>query len=165
MKRLIVLICMLLPLGVFSQETKIAVVNFNEVFSMMPENDAVETQLAALSAQYSNDLQSMQADLNAKSEEYTKIQDTLPDNLKQRRQEEMQGLYERIQTLYTAAQQDIDQKRTELMAPIEEKLTKTIQEVGTEQGYTLIMNAQIMLYVSPSAIDATQLVKTKLGLK
>jgi len=165
MKKIIVLMCMFLPFGVFSQEAKIAVVNAAEIFNMMPELDDVDNQLAILSTQYQNDLQSMQADLTAKNDEYIKIQETLPENLKLRRQEEMQQIYERIQNLYTVAQQDIEQKRIELMEPIEEKITKAIQEVGAEQGYTFIMNNQMMLYVSPSAIDATQLVKTKLGLR
>jgi len=165
MKKLIVLMCVLLPMGVFSQEAKIAVVNAAEVFNLMPELENVETQLAALSSQYQNDLQIMQDEYKIKMEEYMKLPENLAENLKLRRQQEIQDLENRIQTLYTVAQQDMEQKQTELYAPVQEKLQKAIQDVGAEQGYTYIMNNQMMLYVGPSAIDATQLVKTKLGLK
>jgi len=165
MKKLIVLMCMILPLGVFAQEVKIAVVNAAEVFNMMPENDEVEKQLAALSSQYQADLQTMQNEMNVKYEEYMKLPETLAENLKLRRQQELQDLQERIQNLYTIAQQDMEQKQTELFAPIQEKLQKAIQDVGAEQGYLFIFNNQTMLYISPSAIDATPLVKAKLGLK
>ena len=36
MKQLLVLLCMLLPLGVFAQEVKIAYVNTQDVFIAMP---------------------------------------------------------------------------------------------------------------------------------
>ena len=167
MKKIIVLICMLLPLGVFAQEAKIAVINAAEIFNMMPENDAVEKELAELSSQYQSDLQSMQNDLNVKYEEYMKLPETLAENLRVRRQTEIQDLQDRIQNLYTIAQQDMEQKQAELFAPIQEKLQKAIQDVSVEQGYTLVFNRldQILLYVGPSAIDATPLVKTKLGLR
>ena len=167
MKKLIVLMCMLLPLGVFSQEVKIAVVNFAEVFNMMPELDDAETQFASFRAQYEKDLQDMQNDLNAKNEEYIRLQDSLPENLKLRREQDMQQLYERMQTFYSMFQQDAEQKQAELYAPIQEKLQKAIEEVSAEQGYTLVFNRldQILLYIGPSALDATPLVKAKLGLR
>ena len=51
MKKLIVLIFMLLPLGVFAQD-KIAIVNTADIFNIMPEVSAVEKQLATLNEQY-----------------------------------------------------------------------------------------------------------------
>ena len=165
MKKLIVLICMILPLGVFSQEVKIAVVNAAEVFNMMPELTEVESQLGALGAQYQNDLQSLQNDFNTKYEEYMKLRDSLPENLRMRREEELQQIQERSQSLLAVAHQDMEQKRMELSAPVEEKLSKAIQEIGAEQGYTFILNAQVLLYTGPSAVDATPLVKAKLGLR
>jgi outer membrane protein len=164
MKKLIVLLIMFLPLGVFSQEVKIAVVNAGEVFNMMPEQMAAQTQLAAFSEQYQKDLQDMDTEYTAKYEEYMKLQDTLTENLKLRRQQEIQDLSSRIQNFYTVAQQDIEQKQAELLAPIQEKLQKTIEEVGKEQGYTIILNPAALLYQG-TAIDATPLVKAKLGLR
>ena len=167
MKKFIVLMCMLLPVGVFSQEVKIAIVNANEVFSLMPENDEVEKKLAALSAEYQADLESMTNEHKMKYEEYIKLQDSLNDNLKLRRQQELTELEGRIQNLYTIAQQDMEQKQTELYAPMQEKLQNAIKAVGDEQGYTMIFNRldQILLYIGTSAIDATPLVKAKLGLR
>ena len=163
MKKLIVLLIMLLPLGVFAQEVKFAVVNANEVFEMMPELDAAETQIASLRAQYQKDLQDMDTELNTKYEEYMKLQETLAENLKLRRQQELQDLQNRIQNLYTVAQQDVEQKTSEVLAPIQEKLQKAIEEVGKEQGYTII-NPAALLYKG-NMVDLTPMVKAKLGLK
>ena len=167
MKKLIVLLIMLLPLGVFAQEAKIAIVNANEIFELMPELAGAETQIASLSEQYQKHLQDMQDEYKVKYEEYMKLQDTLAENLKLRRQQELQDLENRMQNLYASAQQDIEQKRSEVLAPIQEKLQKAIEEVGKEQGYSIILNRidQVLLYVGNSAIDATPLVKAKLGLR
>lgn len=156
---------MILPLGVFSQEVKIAVVNYSEIIPLMPEYSEAETKLAEFNLQYQNDLQSIQDEFNAKLDEYQKLPETSPENIKLRRQQELDQIQERGQNVYAMYQQDLEQKQADLMAPIQEKLQKAIQDVSAEQGYTYVTNTQIMLYIGPSAIDATPLVKAKLGLK
>jgi len=42
---------------------------------------------------------------------------------------------------------------------------KAIDSVGEENGYTCIMNPQVLLYKGKGVIDATDKVKAKLGLK
>ena len=44
-------------------------------------------------------------------------------------------------------------------------MADAIKAVGAEQGYTYIIDPQVLLYTGPNAIDATPMVKTKLGLK
>jgi outer membrane protein len=140
MKKLIVLLFMLLPAGLFSQEVKIAVVNASEVFNMMPELTEAETQFANFSAQYQNDINAMQEEYTMKYQEYMKIQDTLTENLKLRRQEEIQNLGTRIENFYQVFQEDSEKERVKLMTPIQEKLQKAIKDVGDEQGYTVVFD-------------------------
>ena len=61
----------------------------------------------------------------------------------------------------------MSKKQQELLAPIQEKLRAAIKAVGDEKGYTYMLdnNPGIVLYTGNSAIDATPLVKAKLGLK
>ena len=165
MKKFIVILCVLLPLSVFSQELKIAYVNVNEVFNMMPELEEAETQFAAFMAQYESEINAMRDEYRLKVEEYMKVQETLAENLKQRREQEIIDLENRIQTTYMVYQEDRDQKQAELMAPIQEKIQIAIQAVGDEQGYTSVQDVRALLYVGRSAIDATELVKAKLGLR
>ena len=55
----------------------------------------------------------------------------------------------------------------EKMTPIYKKLDDAIKAVGDEKGYAYIIdnNPGIVLYTGNAAIDATPLVKAKLGLK
>ena len=60
MKKLLVLLCMLLPLGVFAQEVKIAFVNTQDVFMAMPEVSAMEKTMADVNEGYKKELKTMQ---------------------------------------------------------------------------------------------------------
>ena len=164
MKKLIVLIFMLLPLGVFAQD-KIAIVNTADIFNIMPEVSAVEKQLATLNEQYDKEFKTMQDEYTKKYSEYMSQQDSLTENIKLRRQQEIQDLETRIQNFVPVAQQEMQKKQQELYAPIQQKMQDAIKAVGDEKGYTYILNPQVLLYKGNDAVDATDFVKAKLGIK
>ena len=60
MKKLIVLLLMILPLGAIAQEVKIAFVKTQEVFMAMPEVSGMEKQMADLNEKYRVELKQMQ---------------------------------------------------------------------------------------------------------
>jgi outer membrane protein len=155
----------LIPLGICAQEVKIAIVNYGEVFNLMPEVSEVETKLAALNEQYEKDLKVMTDEYQKKYTDYMAQQDSLTENIKLRRQQEIQDLETRIQNYVPSARQDLEKQGEELYAPVREKLQNAIKAVGDEKGYTVIINPQALLYVGSTAVDATPFVKTKLGLK
>ena len=164
MKKLIVLIFMLLPLGVFAQD-KIAIVNTADIFNIMPEVSAVEKQLATLNEQYEKEFKTMQDEYTKKYSEYMSQQDSLTENIKLRRQQEIQDLETRIQNFVPVAQQEMQKKQQVLYAPIQQKMQDAIKAVGDEKGYTYILNPQVLLYKGNDAVDATDFVKAKLGIK
>lgn len=164
MKKLVALIFMLLPLGVFAQD-KIAIVNTADIFNIMPEVSAVEKQLATLNEQYEKEFKTMQDEYTKKYSEYMSQQDSLTENIKLRRQQEIQDLETRIQNFVPVAQQEMQKKQQELYAPIQQKMQDAIKAVGDEKGYTYILNPQVLLYKGNNAIDATDFVKAKLGIK
>ena len=51
-----------------------------------------------------------------------------------------------------------------LMAPIQQKIIEAIKKVGDAGGYTYVMEATMMLYSGPSAVDITAQVKKQLGI-
>ena len=165
MKKLTVLLFALLPLSICAQEVKIAIVNQAEIFNSMPELSVVETQLAKLNEEYEKELKIMTDEYQKKYADYVAQQDSLTENIKLRRQQELQDLESRIQNYVPVAKQDMEKKAQELYAPIQEKVMNAIKAVGEEKGYTVILHPQALLFVGASAIDATQFTKDKLGLK
>ncbi len=166
MKKIIVSILLLLPLGVMAQNMKIAVVNTQEVFNVMPEVSTLENEVVTMTKQYEDELKVMQDEYNRKYSELTAQGDTLTENIKKLRLQEIQDIEARIGNFVPMAQEAIQKKREELIIPIQEKINKAIKAVGDENSYTYILvnNPQIVLYSGSSAIDVTDKVKAKLGL-
>jgi len=164
MKKIIVSLMLLLPLCMAAQEIKIAYVNTNDIFMVMPEVTNMTSQLDALDKQTEDFLVSMQKEYQTKYTEYMQKQDSLPDNIKAMHIQEIEALRARIENYYESAQQDRQRKYEELLMPIQDKLQKAIDQVGEENGYTYIINPQALLYKGRSAVDATDKVKAKLGL-
>ena len=160
MKKLIIFLLMMLPLGVFAQESKIAIVNTQEVIQAMPEFANMQKQMADMEAKYKSEMQVMEDEYKKKYSDFVAQQDSLTENIKMRRMQELQDMEQRIQI----SQQDFQKKQGELFTPIQDKLKNAIKAVGDEKGYTYILDPQIVLYQGNAAVDATQFVKAKLGI-
>ena len=167
MKKIIVMMLLLLPLGLVAQEMKIAVVKVNDIYSQMPEVVAMQAEMEKQQQIYQKEMQSFDDDYNRKYQDFMTQQDSLPDNIAKIRLQELQQMQVRMENFQQFASQEIEKKSNELFAPIQEKLLKAIDQVGEENGYTYIFvhNPGIILYTGKSAIDATNQVKTKLGLR
>ena len=164
MKKLIIFLLMMLPLGVFAQEAKIAMVNTQEVIQAMSEFATMQKQMANMEAKYKNEMQVMQDEYNKKYSDFVAQQDSLTENIKMRRMQELQDMEQRTQNFIQISQQDLQKKQGELFTPIQDKLKNAIKAVGDEKGYTYILDPQIVLYQGNTAVDATQFVKAKLGI-
>ncbi len=163
MKKLFIILAMAMPMLASAQ--KVGHINTAELFQQMPEVNHVKQQIDSLSAQYETMLSSMQDEYKKKLEDYQKNQSTMTDAMRQIQEEDLYTMQQRIQTAYQTAEQDIQKKQQELLAPIHEKLTKAIQTVGEKEGYTYIYDAQALLYIAKDAHDVMAPVKAELGLK
>ncbi|RHJ93407.1 OmpH family outer membrane protein [Parabacteroides bouchesdurhonensis] len=164
MKKLIVLLLMILPLGAIAQEVKIAYVNTQEIFLGLPDASDMEKKIADLNEKYKLELQQMQDEFNKKYSDFVAQQDSLTENIKLRRMQEIEDIRGRMDNFMQVARQDMEKKQQELIQPIQEKIHKAINAVGEEKGYTYIIDPQVLLYTGPNAIDATPFVKAKLGI-
>ena len=166
MKKLIIFLLMILPLGVFAQEAKVAIVNSNEIMGAMPEIKAMQTELEQMNNKYVEEMKTMESEFQKKYSDYVAQQDSLTENIKLKRMQELEDLRTRVENFSQVAQQDMQKKQQELLAPIQDKLRNAIKTVGDEKGYAYIFdnNPVIVLYTGNAAIDATPLVKAKLGL-
>ena len=167
MKKLIVMIMLLLPLGIGAQEVKIAVVNQSEIYDLMPETTKMEAEIAAIMEMYATNYQKFNDEHNQKYADFYNKQDSLPENIKVSIQQDLLHLQDLMQNLEQSAYQEREAKYAELFAPIQAKMQKAIDQVGEENGYSLILilDPRIVLYMGKSTINATDMVKAKLGLK
>jgi outer membrane protein len=164
MKNLIVSVLLLLPLGLAAQEMKIAVVNSQEVFNLLPELSDVEKEMSTFAKQYQDLMTGMEEEYNRKYSDLTSKGDTLTENIRVLRIQEIEEMRTRMENFVPMAREEISKKQNELIAPLNEKIRKAIAEVGEENGYAYVLAPEVLLYMGSSAIDATDKVKAKLGL-
>lgn len=153
------------PIAAFAQ--KFGHVNAQEIIQVMPDYTKAKNEIDALQKQYEDDLKSMQDELTKKSQAYEKEQATLPDNIKQRREQELQEMYQKIQQSYQDNQQALAKASQEKRQAITTKVIDAIKQVGQAGGYVYIMDvAGGVPYISTTlSTDVTADVKAKLGLK
>ena len=164
-KKLIAMLIFMAPLALFAQ--KFGHLNSADIIQMMPEYKTAQTEIQNLEKQISNELQMMESELAKKSEAYEKEKATLPANIQQRREQELQDIYARMQQYYQESQQQLAQASQEKMAMLTEKITKAIKEVGVAGGYLYIFDvASGIPYIRETlSTDVTADVKAKLGIK
>ena len=131
----------------------------------MPEVAQVKLKMDTINAQYESQLTSMQEEFQKKLQDYQSQEATMADAVKQIRQQELQEMQQRIQLFYQTAEQDIQKKQQELLAPVHEKMSKAIKAVGEREGYTYIFDSAAMVHIGTDATDATPAVKKELGIK
>lgn len=167
MKKLIIFLLMILPLGAIAQEAKVAIVNSNEIMAIMPEVAAMQETMKQMNDKYAAEMKTMEDEYQKKYSDFVAQQDSMTENIKVRRMQELQDIEQRVQNFMQVAQQDMQKKQQELVNPIQDKVRVAIKAVGDEKGYAYIFdnNPGIVLYTGNAAIDATPLVKAKLGLK
>jgi outer membrane protein len=109
----------------------------------------------------------MQEELQKKSEAYEKEQASLPANIKERREKELQDMYQKIQQSYQDNQQALAKEQSEKMQAITAKVLDAIKAVGQAGDFVIIneINAGIPYISTTLSTDVTAQVKTKLGLK
>ena len=165
-KFIICAICALCGFTTANAQGKFGHVNSQEVIQAMPEFAKARTDIENLTKQYEADLKSMQDELQKKAEAFDKEQATLPENIKQRRQQELQDMYAKIQQSYQDNQQALAKEQQDRMQVITAKVIEAIKAVGQAGNYVYIMDMGSGIpYISTTlSTDVTADVKKKLGL-
>jgi len=164
MKKIIILLALAMPMLVNAQ--KIGHINTQELFAQMPDVKVANTQLDSLQVYYENVIMTMREEYQKKLQDYQQKQATMTDAIRQISEEEIMAIQQRIQTTYETAQQDVQKKQQELLAPIHEKMTKAINTVGEKEGYTYIIDSSVAVpYVGKDANDLMPAVQKELGIK
>lgn len=163
MKKLIIAMMLILPMAVSAQ--KFGHINTQELFAQMPEMAQVKLKMDTIQGQYEAQLASMNEEIQKKAQDYQAQEATMPDAVKQIRQQELQEMQQRIQLFYQTAEQDIQKKQQDLLTPVHERMAKAIKAVGERENYTYIFDSAAMVHIGNDAIDATPAVKKELGIK
>ena len=170
LKKIALVLMLALPMGVFAQNLKFGHINAQEIVSAMPEFAKAQSDIEALDKQLTSELQRTQAEFNKKYQEFQQAiaKDSLPANIAERRQKELQDMMQRQEQFQQEAQQQMQKAQADAMAPIYKKLDDAIKAVGAAEGviYIFDLARTPVAYVNESqSINLTPKVKTQLGIK
>ena len=157
LKKIALLVVMFaLPLGAMAQ-AKFAHMNSQDVIAVMD----------AMSKKYQDEMQRTNEEFQKKYQEFLAQADSLPKNIAERRQKELQDMAQRQEQFQQEAYQSMQKAQQDAMAPIYQKLDEAIQAVGKAEGVVYIFDlARTPIpFVGAQSVDVTAKVKTQLGIK
>ena len=165
MKKVLLMILMLAPIAAMAQ--KFGHVNSQEVIQAMPEYAKAKTEIEALAQQYEADLKSMQDEFSKKLKDYETNASTLPDNIKQRRETELQEMDQKIRQSYQDNQQALQKAQQEKLGAIQEKVMAAVKKLGESGQYVYIVDISTgaIPFVSTTlSTDITDQLKKEVGI-
>src|SRR5699024_7383851 len=92
-------------------------------------------------------------------------ENTLPQNIAERRQKELQDMGQRLEAFQNEAYQSMQKAQMDLMDPITKKVNDAIQKVGKSEGliYIFDLSSGVIPYIdSAQSKDITTLIKAEL---
>lgn len=151
-------------------QQKIGYTNVDFILNNLPDAKDIETKLKTEKAQYDKLLQDKVADFQKKYEDYQKNQATMSPVIKADREKELTNQNNAIQEFQQNSEGALQQKQQQLLAPVLDKIDKTIKDVAKENGYVYVFNTDAgpgttpILLVAPDADNISDLVFKKLGV-
>jgi outer membrane protein len=131
----------------------------------MPERKQAETTLQDYAKQLDGQLKTMTAEYDSKVQDYQKNEQMMSDLIKQDKVKEIGDLEERIKAFQGTAQESLQKKEQDLMAPMINKAKKAIEDVAKENNFRYVFDTSmgVVLY-NEASDDIMPLVKKKMGL-
>ena len=166
LKKIALLVVMFaLPLGAMAQ-AKFAHMNSQDVIAVMPEFTKAQADLDAMSKKYQDEMQRTNEEFQKKYQEFLAQADSLPKNIAERRQKELQDMAQRQEQFQQEAYQSMQKAQQDAMAPIYQKLDEAIQAVGKAEGVVYIFDlARTPIpFVGAQSVDVTAKLKRNWAL-
>jgi outer membrane protein len=145
---------------------KTGYIDFNGLLAAMPGIDSVKIKLQNYQQTLSDQMDAMKAEFENKYMDYQAQSASMSDLIKQTKEKELTDLQARIEAFQAKAQQDLQNKQTELLQPFIDRAKAAVKEVAKENKYTFVFNAieDVLLYAD-TGDDMMALVKKKLGIQ
>ncbi|WP_347050490.1 OmpH family outer membrane protein [Flavobacterium olei] len=158
------LIAAILILGAsntMNAQAKVAHVDVSEIMSKMPAMLDAQNQLQKLSGTYDAEYKKMVEEYQTKMKKYEAEVATVTEAVNNDRSKEAQDMQKRIVDYRDNAQKELQQKETDIVKPLMEKVRASIQKVGKAKGFQYVLDGSTLLLADGPNITAD--VKKDLG--
>ena len=155
MKKILLAIMLMAPMSMMAQ--KFAHFDLSQIVPNMKEYTTAQSELENMQKQYEADLKLMQDELQKKSEELQKEGPKLVENIRARREQELNDLYQRYQQSYQDSQQALQKATQEKLGALGEA-GGYIYVVDTSTGSIPFVNTTL-------STDITAQIKKEVGVQ
>ncbi len=142
-------------------QAKTAHVDVSEIMAKMPAMLDAQKQLEQLSGTYDSDYKKMVEEYQAKLKKYEAESATVTDLINGDRSKEVQDMQKRIVDFRDNAQKELQQKESDIVKPLMEKVRASIQKVGKAKGFQYVLDGSTLLLADGPNLTAD--IKKDLG--
>lgn len=146
-----------------SASSKIGYISTEELISIMPETVKADSNLTQYRNALIQNAQDKEAALTAAIEKFNADSAKFTPAVKDVKRGELQKMLQDLSAEEQRIQQQLEQRRNELIGPINKKAFDAIQAVAKESGYAYIIEKNALL-VAPPGDDVLALVAKKLNI-
>jgi outer membrane protein len=148
--------------------TKVGYADVDYIFSQMPEAKQIEAELKSLETQLKGQIEAKIKKFQTELADYQKNGQAMIDAVRQNTERELTQQQQNIEKLQQDAQTTIQNKNTQMMTPVYDKVGKSIEAVAKENGFSFILNQQIggldVILYGDEKMDISDLVLKKMGV-
>lgn len=106
-----------------AQNIKLGYINADELVSLMPEYEKASDSMGKFSKAFEDQIKKLETDRDAKIADYEKNGKTMDNTIKQLKEKEINDIMTRLEEFKYTAQEKLNSKKEQLLAPILKKLT------------------------------------------
>lgn len=162
-KKLILAILVALPTMAYAQ--KFGTVDPQAVMIAMPELKEAQSTIEASAKTFENEYAELQKTLEKAIQDYKELAPDTPDSIKQRREEDIQSIQQRMYTFQQTAQKELAELEQKQLQPLQQKILDALNAVIAENNFTMVFDKSAGVYPGAGVEDVTPLVKSKLGIQ
>lgn len=160
---LTVLVSMTLCVGAAAaQSLQVGYMNPQQVLNQLPESTNIEQQLNTLIQQRSQEFNRQATAFQEAVTEYQQNASSMTDQQRSQREQELSSMDAELAELQQSIQQQIEQRNTELMTPIYQRMDSALRVVAERMNLDLVLNEAtstgetIIYYSSDQNLNITQ---------
>ena len=169
MKKIILLVILVFSLSFSAFSQKYGYIDSEYILSNIPEYKEAQKELDRIAANWQKDIEKKFASIDSMYKKYQVEAITLPDNLKQKREEDIVKAEQDAKDLQKkrfGKDGDLFKKREELVKPIQDRVFNAIEALAKDRGYAFVFDAagsMTIVYADPK-FDLNDQVMQRLGI-
>lgn len=139
MKKIIMMLLLAAPFALCAQ--KYAQVDYFALVQATPEFKTAQTELETMGKNFEKDLLELRTEIETKTQKFqSEINAQTPENVRVRKEQELQDLYQRYQQAEQDNSNAFEQAKQQKLQPIYQKVAEAVKALAQEGGYVYIMD-------------------------